>query len=485
MGNSPRGCKDIGLKTIYLCVQDQIISISCSSLNTSEWLLNHTRSITKLPNIISLETRFSEMSDYSLTIPEKSLSFLDNKDTIYPVYSKISGLEKSLHSFSPLKIIGKGGFSTVYLVRHKETGKMFAVKTMQKLHLAKENKISQIVLEKDILQNSNHPFIVKLFMALQSRTKAHLIMEFCPGGELFFHLQKLKKLDENDALFYFAEILLALEYIHKSDIIYRDLKPENILLDVDGHIKLIDFGLAKQGLGKEGVTFSFCGSPEYMSPEVLNGVSHGRAVDYYGLGALLFEMLTGMPPFYDRNPSQMEWNIKNLALEIPKELSKSSKDIIKKLLNKEPEKRLGFNKGIEEIKAHSWCRSVNWKKLMNKDIKPPFIPHMRESNFDQNFTREQLNSSCLLDEDDDNNAQSVFIDNFDYVQEHRKRKKKILSIIPEVQESIADLSTKNSEEKQVKVVEFTEESCGYSNSVESEGSIQINEIPSFTTRFFE
>ena len=183
---------------------------------------------------------------------------------------------------------------------------MFAIKTIKKHLIAQQNLISQLISEKNILKNANHPFIIKMFMAIQSKTKVHLVMELCPGGELFYYLQKYKKLSEDHAKFYFAEILLALEYLHSHEIVYRDFKPENILIDIDGHIKLIDFGLSKQGIGKEGVTFSFCGSPEYMSPEVMSGISYGRAVDFYGLGAIIYELIIGYPPFYDKSKAQMQ-----------------------------------------------------------------------------------------------------------------------------------------------------------------------------------
>ena len=352
---------------------------------------------------------------------------------------------------------------------------------MEKTTLFSENRLPQIISEKDILKDSDHPFIVKLYMALQTSNRVHLIMEFCPGGELFFHLQHHKRLTEDQALFYFSEIVLALEYLHKNDIIYRDLKPENILLDSDGHVKLIDFGLSKQGVGKEGVSFSFCGSPEYMSPEILNGVSHGRAVDFYGLGALLYEMIVGTPPFYDQSPSRMEWNILNTSPKFPPGLSKACKDILGRLLDKEPEKRLGFSHGIEEIKLHSWCRSCSWSKLLNKKINPPFVPEVRKSNFPQEFTNLPVKREMLLDNSEE---KGLFIENFEYNTPVKRRKKKILSIIPEALESITEVSSKKTEEKPLKFEEFSEESYVYSNSLESDVSVKINEIPLFTPRFF-
>lgn len=177
-------------------------------------------------------------------------------------------------------------------------------------------------------------------------------MDFCPGGELFYHLHNVGRFTEEQSKFYFAEIILGLEYLHSREIAYRDLKPENVLLDIDGHVRLTDFGLSKENLGKHSKTYSFCGSPEYMSPEMLSGFGHGRSVDFYSIGSLLFEMLTGLPPFYDENRTKMYWKIINEPLSFPLFLSKSVKDLLTKLLAKNPVNRIGSLQGCEEVKNH-------------------------------------------------------------------------------------------------------------------------------------
>ena len=177
-------------------------------------------------------------------------------------------------------------------------------------------------------------------------------MDFCPGGELFFHLHNLGRLTEDQTKFYFCEILLAIEFLHSLNIVYRDLKPENVLLDIDGHVRITDFGLSKEGIDKNGRSYSFCGSPEYMSPEMLKALGHGREVDFYSIGALLFEMLTGLPPFYDSNRSKMYLKILNEDLDLPPYLSRNVKNLLLGLLEKDPTARLGFQHGIEEIKSH-------------------------------------------------------------------------------------------------------------------------------------
>jgi len=215
-------------------------------------------------------------------------------------------------------------------------------------------------------------------------------MDFCPGGELFFHLHNLGRLTEPQAQFYFAEILLALEHLHSLGVVYRDLKPENVLLDLDGHVRLTDFGLSKEHMRKDSVAFSFCGSPEYMSPEMLKESGHSFAVDYYSLGALLYEMLTGLPPFYNRNKERMYHAILNNPLLLPNYISRSGRSLLSGLLEKDPRKRLGVDRGFVEIKAQPWLEKVDWERVLKRKKAPPFIPNLRLSNFDPEYTSEPI-----------------------------------------------------------------------------------------------
>jgi serine/threonine protein kinase len=192
-------------------------------------------------------------------------------------------------------------------------------------------------------------------------------------------------------------------------------------------------------------------------------------------------MLVGIPPFYDKSHAQMEWNILNSRPEFPKGLSKTCKDLLTKLLDKDPEKRLGYSTGIEEIKNHAWCKNCDWNKYNKKKIKPPLMPRLRTSNFPKEFTNLPVSPDMLKDQ---NEEEGFMIQNFDFNTPVKRRRKKVLSIIPEVHESLTEVSSKKTEEKPLKYEEFSEESYVYSNSLESETSIQINEIPSFTPRFF-
>lgn len=213
------------------------------------------------------------------------------------------------------------------------------------------------------------------------------MMDLCTGGEVFFHLNRLKRFSEEQAKFYFCEILLGIEYLHSKNVVYRDIKPENILFDIDGHIRIADFGLTKI-IPLRAKSHSFCGSPEYMSPEMLNGTGHDRKVDFYCLGALLFEMLTGLPPFYCKDTKKMYHRILNDALELPDYLDPIVCNLITTLLKRDPNLRPS---SVSEIKKHSWFKGVNWDDVLNKKMHPPIVPNVKECNIDPDYTELPLN----------------------------------------------------------------------------------------------
>jgi serine/threonine protein kinase len=219
------------------------------------------------------------------------------------------------------------------------------------------------------------------------RKKLYFALEYCPGGELFNLLQKKRQFSEEHARFYVAQIILALEHLHKLDIIYRDLKPENVLIDEVGYIRLTDFGLSKRGIqGNKGAN-SVCGTPEYLAPEILFRTGHGKAVDWWTLGAILFEMLTGLPPFYTPNREELFEKIKFYALKYPNTLSPNARNLLEGLFKKDPEKRIGGGSGdATEIKEHPWFKDMDWDALIKKEIPAPFIPVIKGetdvSNFD-------------------------------------------------------------------------------------------------------
>ena len=256
----------------------------------------------------------------------------------------------------------------------KERGALFAMKILRKTHLVKRRQIERTRTERRVLSVVNHPFIMKLHYAFQTQDKLYLVLDYCPGGELFFHLSRFRRFPERVARFYAAELLLAIGHLHKRGIIYRDLKPENVLLDADGHVKLGDFGLAKAGIKHpcEGAT-SMCGTPEYMAPEVLAQAGHGFCVDYWGLGMLLYEMMTGLPPWYTTDRAKLFRRLKSAPLDIPSYFSEQAANCVSALLERNPRRRLGVT-GIRNSMEHEFFRNISWKSLYARRVEAPVRP---------------------------------------------------------------------------------------------------------------
>lgn len=235
----------------------------------------------------------------------------------------------NLDDFELVRVIGKGSFGKVTLVRKKSDARLYAMKVLAKQNIIKRKQVEHTRTERNVLGRLNHPFIVKLHYAFQTEAKLYFVLDYCAGGELFFHLSRMKKFPEHMARFYAAEITLALDAMHTHGVVYRDLKPENILLDGDGHIKLADFGLAKEGIHEaaEGA-HSLCGTPEYLSPEVLDRQGHGTAVDWWNLGMVLYEMLTGLPPWYTTDREKLFERLRSAPLKFPFYVSRPAASII-------------------------------------------------------------------------------------------------------------------------------------------------------------
>lgn len=265
---------------------------------------------------------------------------------------------------------------------------------VEKKSLEDDDKIRQILNEKNIMKDLEHPYIVKLYWAFQSHNQLQFVMDFCAGGELFYHLHNVGRLNESQAKFYFAEVLLGIEYLHNQGIVYRDLKPENILLDIDGHVRLADFGLSKTNMTLTNATYSFCGSPEYMSPEMLEQTGHTLPVDYYSIGALIYEMILGLPPHYSTNRDVMYEQILTAKTNIPTTLSPALQDLLARLLMKNPKRRLGCKRGTKEIKEHPWCSDIDWDLYLKKKVKPPFTPSLQQSHFDPEYVSNISEPAC-------------------------------------------------------------------------------------------
>ena len=308
--------------------------------------------------------------------------------------------EVNIEDFKILKVIGRGSFGKVCLVEYKPTKEVFAMKSLKKDLLIEEDQIESTILEKEILQNIDHPFLCRLIFCFQTEDRIFFVMPFLSGGELFQHIKKFKRFSEEMARFYGAQIAIAIQYLHDKKIIYRDLKPENILLDEKGYLRLVDFGMAKK-LEYNNKALSFCGTPEYLAPEIIKGEGYDINVDWWSLGIILYEMLCGVPPFYVDNLDQMYDLILNTEVSFPEDifLSDNTKDIIFKLLKKDVKERLGYISGIIEIKNHPFFSGIDFQAIENKKVESPFIPQIDNNtdvqNFDEVFTNEDVDMSYI------------------------------------------------------------------------------------------
>lgn len=328
----------------------------------------------------------------------------ENQEDVHPSWNDqilFSRNEKRVtkDDFELLTVIGKGSFGKVMQVRKKDDSKIYAMKVLRKEAIIARKQVAHTRAEKTILQKIQHPFIVRLHYAFQTKDKLYMILDYVNGGELFYHLKKEGRFPENRVKFYAAEIVSAMAHLHSLGIVYRDLKPENILLDSDGHITITDFGLSKEINIQEG-THTFCGTPEYLAPEVLKGLGHGVAVDWWSLGTLIYEMLTGLPPFYSQNINIMYQKILNGELRFPTYVSAEARSLLEGLLTRDVEKRLGSGTdGGKAVKAHPFFKDLDWDKLDRREITPPFKPKVASESdtgqIDPVFTGEKPQDSFV------------------------------------------------------------------------------------------
>jgi len=299
----------------------------------------------------------------------------------------------TVDDFQIIRVIGRGTYGKVQLVKEIATGKHFALKTMSKRLLAESDQVEQTLTERNVLLKTAHPFLVSAHYTFQTEAKIFMILDYVPGGELFGRLKEDSAFSETRVRLYAAEILLGLGHLHSLGFIYRDLKPENILVDSDGHLKITDFGLAKDTDAVGGTTTTFCGTPEYIAPEMLQRLPYTKSVDWWSFGILIFEMLTGLPPFYDENVNQMYRSILRDEIQFPSHVSETARDLIRKLLDRNPETRLGSTANdFEDIQAHPFFAPLNMKDVIAKKIKPEWIPNIKNAEdtslFEQEFTQE-------------------------------------------------------------------------------------------------
>jgi len=282
----------------------------------------------------------------------------------------------TMEDFELLKVLGRGAFGKVVLCREKTTRTMYAMKILKKSVVFQKNEVDHTLTENRVLQTIRHPFIVGLKYSFTTEDRLCFVTEYVSGGELFVHLknEKSRRFSEDRTRFYSAEIVCALGYLHKRGIIYRDIKLENLLLDKNGHIKMVDFGLCKDEIFGNKMTNTFCGTPSYLPPEVVCNMKYGRAVDWWGLGVVIYELLTGHLPFYAEERKMMFRLIVTEKIRYPKHISAESREIISKLMTKNPDRRLGSLNDADEVMEQSFFADINWTDLQKKRITPPFKP---------------------------------------------------------------------------------------------------------------
>lgn len=302
-----------------------------------------------------------------------------------------------ISNFTLLQVLGKGSFGKVMLVRLNDSDQVFAVKVLKKDIILQDDDVECTMTEKRVLSlASTHPYLTQLFCCFQTPERLFFVMEFVNGGDLMFHIQKSRKFEENRAQFYTAEITSALIFLHSKGIIYRDLKLDNVLLDKDGHCKLADFGMCKEGIFEGVVTGTFCGTPDYIAPEILQEMLYGPSVDWWALGVLLYEMLSGHAPFEAENEDDLFESILTEEIIYASWLGRNAVDILKGFLTKNPTRRLGCvaaEGGETAVTSHTFFTGIDWDKLNRRELDPPFKPRIKTAedvnNFDPDFTQEE------------------------------------------------------------------------------------------------
>uniref|UniRef100_A0A8C8DNZ0 non-specific serine/threonine protein kinase n=1 Tax=Oryzias sinensis TaxID=183150 RepID=A0A8C8DNZ0_9TELE len=303
--------------------------------------------------------------------------------------------QQTMSDFDYLKLLGKGTFGKVILVREKASGKYYAMKILKKEVIIAKDEVAHTLTESRVLKNTRHPFLTSLKYSFQTKDRLCFVMEYVNGGELFFHLSRERVFSEDRTRFYGAEIVSALNYLHSAKIVYRDLKLENLMLDKDGHIKITDFGLCKEGITDAATMKTFCGTPEYLAPEVLEDNDYGRAVDWWGLGVVTYEMMCGRLPFYNQDHEKLFELILMEEIKFPRTLSADAKSLLSGLLIKDPNKRLGGGPDdAKEIMRHSFFSGVDWQDVYDKKLVPPFKPQVTSETdtryFDEEFTAQTI-----------------------------------------------------------------------------------------------
>nr|KAF7423576.1 hypothetical protein H0235_008859 [Vespula pensylvanica] len=383
----------------------------------------------------------------------------------------------SLNDFELIRVIGRGSYAKVLMVELKRTKRIYAMKVIKKALVTDDEDIDWVQTEKHVFETaSNHPFLVGLHSCFQTPSRLFFVIEFVRGGDLMFHMQRQRRLPEEHARFYAAEISLALNFLHEKGIIYRDLKLDNVLLDHEGHVKLTDYGMCKEGVRESDTTATFCGTPNYIAPEILRGEDYSFSVDWWALGVLLYEMLAGRSPFdiagASENPDQNTEDylfqvILQKTIRIPRSLSVKAASVLKGFLCKDPAERLGCGKrpsAFFDIVTHSFFKAIDWEMLEQKQVTPPYKPRLDSDRDLANFPPEFTDEPVHLTPDDprviDKIDQSEF-EGFEYhVQEQQQQQQQQMQ-----QFYMEELSNKLSKLRIDPLLRISSDNQGYHNDV--------------------
>lgn len=317
----------------------------------------------------------------------------EKRDVPHVMLGRKTNGKYTLQDFQIMRTLGTGSFGRVHLVRSNHNGRFYAMKVLKKHVVVKLKQVEHTNDERRMLSIVSHPFLVRMWGTFQDSQQVFMVMDYIEGGELFSLLRKSQRFPNPVAKFYAAEVCLALEYLHSHEIIYRDLKPENILLDKNGHIKITDFGFAKW---VPDVTYTLCGTPDYIAPEVISTKPYNKSVDWWSFGILIYEMLAGYTPFYDSNTMKTYENILNGKLKFPNFFNPDVQDLLNKLITKDLSQRLGnLQGGTEDVKRHPWFNEVVWEKLLARNIETPYEPPIQSSRGDtslfERYPEEEIN----------------------------------------------------------------------------------------------
>jgi len=365
-----------------------------------------------IPNLCGMSNEMAKsfMSAIEKSEQEKRLNKVEalrKHHTILVASTSVKAPKKTikpptLEDFHFITVLGRGSFGKVMLAEEKTTKKLYAIKMLKKQYIVEKDEVHSMMSEKSVfltVSSINHPFLVNLHSCFSSASRIYFVMEYAQGGDLIYHVRQ-SNFTHTRAKFYLCEVLLALEYLHKNNIIYRDLKLDNILLTVDGHIKITDYGLCKENMDVSTTTNTFCGTPEFMAPELLKGHPYTRAVDWWTYGILTYEMLVRGAPFKGNDDEELFNNIIHSQPFYPQHMGREAIQLTSLLLMKDPRRRLGASKNdAQDVKNHPYFKNVDWQAMLEKRVPVPYVPKFKGkldvSHFDEEFTKEPIQLSPI------------------------------------------------------------------------------------------